>query len=87
MFSGSFPSLILRHQLAVFENIYRGICFYFVEKINESSAQFRKEKDALGFVDVPIDAYYGAQTRRSMINFPIAVGKDVMPVRSFIAFV
>src|ERR1700748_3208771 len=32
----------------------------------------RKEKDSLGFVEVPSKAYYGAQTARAMDNFPIS---------------
>ena len=32
----------------------------------------RKEKDSLGFVEVPANAYFGAQTRRAMDNFPIS---------------
>jgi aspartate ammonia-lyase len=32
----------------------------------------RKEKDSLGFVDVPERAYYGAQTARAVGNYPIS---------------
>ena len=32
----------------------------------------RKEKDSLGFVEVPAKAYYGAQTARAVVNFPIS---------------
>ena len=32
----------------------------------------RIEKDTMGNVKVPIDAYYGAQTQRSVENFRIA---------------
>ena len=32
----------------------------------------RKEKDSLGFVEVPAKAYYGAQTARAVDNFPIS---------------
>ncbi len=34
--------------------------------------QFRIEKDSLGEVRVPADAWYGAQTARAVINFPIS---------------
>jgi len=34
--------------------------------------QYRIEKDSLGEVKVPIDAYYGAQTQRAVENFPIS---------------
>jgi len=32
----------------------------------------RKEKDSMGVVQVPDDAYYGAQTQRAVENFPIS---------------
>jgi len=32
----------------------------------------RTEKDSLGPLDVPADAYYGAQTQRAITNFPIS---------------
>lgn len=35
-------------------------------------SDFRKEKDSLGLVDVPANAYYGAQTARAVENFPIS---------------
>ena len=31
----------------------------------------RAERDSLGLVHVPHDAYYGAQTQRAVDNFPI----------------
>ncbi|MDZ4260982.1 MAG: lyase family protein, partial [Pseudomonadota bacterium] len=34
--------------------------------------QFRIEKDSLGEVRVPAEAWYGAQTARAVINFPIS---------------
>ncbi len=37
-----------------------------------ASAAFRQEHDSLGMVDVPADAYYGAQTVRAVANFPIS---------------
>lgn len=36
------------------------------------TARTRKEKDSLGFVDVPAQAYYGAQTARAVDNYPIS---------------
>src|SRR5262245_11792136 len=33
---------------------------------------FRRERDPLGDVDVPADAYYGVQTARAVENFPIS---------------
>ena len=38
----------------------------------------RIETDSLGQVEVPDDAYWGAQTQRSMINF--AIGNERMPL-------
>jgi len=35
-------------------------------------SDLRKEKDSLGFVEVPAKAYYGAQTARAVDNFPIS---------------
>ncbi|MGC8738905.1 MAG: class II fumarate hydratase [Candidatus Hydrogenedens sp.] len=40
--------------------------------------EFRIEKDALGEVQVPLDAYYGSQTVRSLQFF--SVGKEKMPM-------
>ncbi len=37
-----------------------------------SETQFRTEKDSLGEVKVPADAWYGAQTARAVSNFPIS---------------
>ena len=34
--------------------------------------EFRTEKDSLGEVQVPKDAWYGAQTARAVANFPIS---------------
>src|SRR3954447_18978629 len=33
---------------------------------------FRTERDPLGDLDVPADAYYGVQTARAVANFPIS---------------
>jgi len=54
------------------------------KKINIKSKKIRQEKDTIGFVDVPQDVYYGAQTARSLVNFNI--GNDLMPrsiIRAF----
>ena len=34
--------------------------------------KFREEKDSMGTVNVPQDAYYGSQTQRAVDNFPIS---------------
>lgn len=39
---------------------------------NMQSSRFRTEKDSLGDVMVPEEAYYGAQTQRAVENFPIS---------------
>lgn len=44
----------------------------------------RKESDSMGFIEVPTDAYYGAQTARSLIHFNI--GRDLMPTPVIRAF-
>ena len=37
-----------------------------------SSGQTRTERDSMGDIQVPADAYYGAQTQRAVDNFPIS---------------
>jgi fumarate hydratase class II len=41
--------------------------------------EYRIEKDTMGEVKVPVDAYYGAQTQRSIENFKIAQDINRMP--------
>ncbi len=48
--------------------------------------EFRIEKDTMGEVGVPADAYYGAQTQRSIENFKIAQDTDRMPKEIIRAF-
>ena len=48
--------------------------------------KFRIEKDTMGKVNVPIDAYYGAQTQRSIENFQIAQDINKMPKEIIRAF-
>ncbi|MCS6990670.1 MAG: class II fumarate hydratase [Chitinophagales bacterium] len=47
---------------------------------------FRIEKDTMGPVHVPADRYWGAQTQRSIENFPIARQTNRMPVEIIRAF-
>src|SRR6266446_6984565 len=47
---------------------------------------YRIEKDTLGEVKVPEDAYYGAQTQRSIENFKIAQDINRMPKEIIRAF-
>ena len=46
--------------------------------------EYRKEKDSIGYVDVPADKYWGAQTQRSFQNFKI--GGQKMPEEIIRAF-
>lgn len=48
--------------------------------------EYRIEKDTMGNVKVPIDAYYGAQTQRSVENFRIAQDINRMPKEIIRAF-
>src|SRR3954469_6494651 len=48
--------------------------------------EYRIEKDTMGEVKVPIDAYYGAQTQRSIDNFRIAQDINKMPKEIIKAF-
>ncbi|MBM3935496.1 MAG: class II fumarate hydratase [SAR202 cluster bacterium] len=45
------------------------------------AGQFRTEKDTMGELKVPANAYYGANTQRAVLNFPIS---DLRFPRSFI---
>ncbi len=46
-----------------------------------SAHNTRTERDSMGPLEVPVDAYYGASTRRAELNFPIS---DLRFPRSFI---
>ncbi len=48
--------------------------------------EYRIEKDTMGEVKVPVQAYYGAQTQRSIDNFKIARDTDKMPREIIEAF-
>lgn len=48
--------------------------------------EYRIEKDTMGEVKVPVDAYYGAQTQRSIDNFKIAQDINRMPKEIIQAF-
>ena len=47
---------------------------------------YRIEKDTMGEVQVPVNAYYGAQTQRSIDNFKIAQDINKMPKEIIQAF-
>ena len=48
--------------------------------------EYRIEKDTMGEVEVPVHAYYGAQTQRSVNNFKIATETNRMPREVIEAF-
>ena len=48
--------------------------------------KYRIEHDSMGEVKVPADSYWGAQTQRSIQNFPIGVGIETMPREIIHAF-
>ena len=48
--------------------------------------EYRIEHDSMGEVRVPADHYWGAQTQRSVENFPIGVGYETMPLEIIRAF-
>jgi fumarate hydratase class II len=48
--------------------------------------EFRIEKDTMGTVEVPANRYWGAQTQRSILNFPIARETNRMPIEIIRAF-
>ncbi len=48
--------------------------------------KYRIEHDSMGEVKVPADKYWGAQTQRSIQNFPIGVGIETMPSEIIQAF-
>ena len=48
--------------------------------------EYRIEHDSMGEVRVPQDKYWGAQTQRSVENFPIGVGIETMPREIIRAF-
>ena len=52
--------------------------------MKENHSRTRTESDSMGPIEVPIDAYWGAQTQRSLIYFDI--GRDTMPPELIYAF-
>ena len=49
-------------------------------------SNIRIEKDTMGTVEVPAHVYWGAQTQRSIMNFPIAQDINKMPKEIIAAF-
>ena len=54
--------------------------------VSDFQADYRVEADTFGELKVPSDKYYGAQTVRSTINFPIGGETERMPVSDFVHF-
>ena len=54
--------------------------------LTQKRMEYRTEKDTMGEVKVPADAYYGAQTQRSIENFKIARDINRMPAEIIRAF-
>jgi fumarate hydratase, class II len=52
--------------------------------IGISASGHRQEFDSMGFVDVPADRYWGAQTQRSLVHF--SIGHDRMPKEVYHAY-
>ncbi len=48
--------------------------------------EYRKEKDSIGYVKVPADRYWGAQTQRSLQNFKIGGDSTKMPIEIIRAY-
>lgn len=51
----------------------------------DGQGEFRIERDTFGELKVPADKYYGAQTMRSMLNFPIGDSFERMPYGVIVA--
>ena len=49
--------------------------------MSDGELKFRNEHDSLGDVQVPVDALWGAQTQRAVLNFPIS---GLKPWKSFV---
>lgn len=60
--------------------------FYYNYQLKPTSMDYRIEKDTMGEVKVPVEAYYGAQTQRSADNFKIARDTNRMPKEIIQAF-
>lgn len=69
----TFPTLVIT--AIPFILIAFGICFFvivFFESEEEEMSEYRTESDSMGTMQVPSESYYGAQTQRAVLNFPIS---------------
>ena len=64
------PSITFNQNLIV--GIDSFASYYEIEILNSELMTFRKEKDALGEVNVPSAAYYGSFTQRALDNFNLS---------------
>jgi fumarate hydratase class II len=48
--------------------------------MTEKTTATRTETDSFGPLEVPADKYWGAQTQRSIINFPIGWERQPVPI-------
>lgn len=62
----------------------RKACSIMRHKKETLMNKVRIESDSMGEIEVPADKYFGAQTARSLLNFPIGV--EIMPIEIIKAF-
>lgn len=75
----------IRSQLKrIFFGIFLSNIFVMTSSKN-AALKFRSESDSLGKVEVPADAFWGAQTARALANFPISSQKaDPALIRAYL---
>ncbi|XP_011686988.1 PREDICTED: fumarate hydratase, mitochondrial-like isoform X2 [Wasmannia auropunctata] len=67
-------------------SIYSSLKLYLsTSTVTMTNKNYRIERDTFGELKVPTDKYYGAQTLRAMMNFPIGDTFERMPCRLIIA--
>ncbi|KYQ47235.1 Fumarate hydratase, mitochondrial [Trachymyrmex zeteki] len=74
-------------KLSVYSSLKLYLSTSTVAMINkeQESKNYRIERDTFGELKVPANKYYGAQTLRAMMNFPIGDTFERMPCRLIIA--
>ncbi|KYM93514.1 Fumarate hydratase, mitochondrial [Cyphomyrmex costatus] len=80
----SFRQLI---KLSVYSSLklYSSTSIVAMSNKEEECKNYRIERDTFGELKVPANKYYGAQTLRAMMNFPIGDTFERMPCRQIIA--
>lgn len=66
-----FALAVNRQQAIMARRVLIADLILFVDKV-QIMTDFRTERDSMGEVEVPAQAYYGAQTQRAVENFPIS---------------